>query len=126
MPIPHNLHYAPTHEWCLANDDGSYSVGITQHAQDALGDIVFIELPKLGQKVTVKAACAVVESVKAASDIYAPVSGEVVAINENLSQSPESINSAPYASWFFKIAPSHPAEVNDLLDSAAYASSIGE
>jgi glycine cleavage system H protein len=126
MSVPQNLKYAASHEWCLSNEDGTYSVGITHHAQDALGDIVFIELPKLGQKVIAKANCAVVESVKAASDIYAPINGEIIAINEELAKSPEQINSAPYASWFFKIKASNPSDLNDLLDGAAYSSSIGE
>ena len=126
MSVPHNLKYATSHEWCLANEDGTYSVGITHHAQDALGDIVFIELPKLGQKVIAKANCAVVESVKAASDIYAPINGEIIEINEELAKSPELINSSPYESWFFKIKASNPSDLNDLLDDAAYSSSIGE
>jgi len=126
MSIPQHLKYAVSHEWSSANEDGSFSVGITHHAQDALGDIVFIELPKLGQQVIAKSTCAVVESVKAASDIYAPISGEIIAINEVLAQSPELINSQPYESWFFKIKASQPEEVADLLDSTAYSASIGE
>jgi glycine cleavage system H protein len=126
MSVPENLKYASSHEWCLANDDGTYSVGITHHAQDALGDIVFLELPKLGLSVSAKSTCAVVESVKAASDIYAPLSGEIVSINEELTNSPELINSAPYDSWFFKIKPSAIQELNDLLDASSYRSSIGE
>jgi glycine cleavage system H protein len=126
MSIPQNLKYAASHEWSLADPDGSFSVGITQHAQDALGDIVFIELPKIGQVVKAKSNCAVVESVKAASDIYAPMSGEIIAVNEALAQSPELINSDPYGSWFFKIHPSNPSELNDLLDAKGYANSIGE
>ena len=126
MSVPQNLKYASSHEWCLLNEDGTYSVGITHHAQDALGDIVFIELPKLGQQVVAKSNCAVVESVKAASDIYAPINGEVVAINEDLAGSPELINTTPYESWFFKIKASNPAELNDLLDATAYRASIGE
>ena len=126
MSVPENLKYASSHEWCLANDDGTYSVGVTHHAQDALGDIVFLELPKLGLSVSAKSTCAVVESVKAASDIYAPLSGEIVSINEELTNSPELINSAPYDSWFFKIKPSAIQELNDLLDASSYRSSIGE
>ena len=126
MSVPENLKYASSHEWCLANDDGTYSVGITHHAQDALGDIVFLELPKLGLSVSAKSTCAVVESVKAASDSYAPLSGEIVSINEELTNSPELINSAPYDSWFFKIKPSAIQELNDLLDASSYRSSIGE
>ena len=126
MSIPENLYYATSHEWCILNQDGSYSVGITQHAQDALGDIVFLELPKIGQIVHAKLNCAVVESVKAASDIHAPLSGEVVARNDSLIQTPEMINSDPYGSWFFKIIPSNLNELKDLLDSNTYASSHGE
>jgi len=126
MSIPQHLKYAVSHEWCSSNEDGSFSIGITHHAQDALGDIVFIELPKLGQQVKAKSTCSVVESVKAASDIYAPISGEIIAINESLAQSPELINSQPYESWFFKIKASHQEEVADLLDSTAYSASIGE
>jgi glycine cleavage system H protein len=126
MSVLENLKYASSHEWCLANDDGTYSVGITHHAQDALGDIVFLELPKVGQAVNAKGTCAVVESVKAASDIYAPLSGEIVSINEALTNTPELINSEPYESWFFKIKPSSPEEFNDLLDASAYRASIGE
>ena len=126
MSVPENLKYASSHEWCLANDDGTYSVGITHHAQDALGDIVFLELPKLGLSVSAKSTCAVVESVKAASDIYAPLSGEIVSINEELTNSPELINSAPDDSWFFIIKPSAIQELNDLLDASSYRSSIGE
>jgi glycine cleavage system H protein len=126
MSTPDNLHYATSHEWCLSNQDETYSVGITQHAQDALGDIVFIELPKVGQVVHAKSNCAVVESVKAASDIYAPLSGEITAVNDPLTQTPELINSDPYSSWFFKIKPTNLDELKDLLDSNAYAASIGE
>jgi glycine cleavage system H protein len=126
MSVPQHLKYASSHEWCVSNDEGMYSIGITHHAQDALGDIVFIELPKLGQHVISKGTCAVVESVKAASDIYAPISGEIIAINEDLKNSPELINSAPYESWFFKIKPSNLLELNLLLDAQSYKSSIGE
>jgi glycine cleavage system H protein len=126
MSVPEHLKYASSHEWCLPNSDGSFSVGITHHAQDALGDIVFIELPKIGQAVVAKNACAVVESVKAASDIYAPISGEIIAINSELTNTPEQINAQPYESWFFKIKPSNSNEVDELLDSNAYRASIGE
>ena len=125
MSIPQNLRYTSSHEWVLKNADGSLSVGITHHAQDALGDIVFLELPNVGQTLHASANCAVVESVKAASDIYAPVSGEIVAINDSLAASPELINSAPYDSWFFKIMPSSPTEIDVLLDANAYGAQIG-
>jgi len=126
MSVPQNLHYATSHEWCILNQDGSYSVGITHHAQEALGDIVFIELPKVGQIVHAKLNCAVVESVKAASDIHAPISGEIISINDSLIKAPEIINTDPYGSWFFKIQPTNSNELNDLLDSSAYAASVGE
>ncbi len=125
MSIPQNLRYASSHEWVLKNADGSLSVGITHHAQDALGDIVFLELPSVGQTLQASGNCAVVESVKAASDIYAPVSGEIVAINDPLVASPELINAAPYDSWFFKIMPSSPTEIDTLLDANAYGAQIG-
>ena len=125
MSIPQNLRYASSHEWVLKNADGSLSVGITHHAQDALGDIVFLELPSVGQTLQASGNCAVVESVKAASDIYAPVSGEIVAINDSLAASPELINAAPYDSWFFKIMPSSPTEIDTLLDANAYGAQIG-
>ena len=125
MSIPQNLRYTSSHEWVLKNADGSLSVGITHHAQDALGDIVFLELPNVGQTLQASANCAVVESVKAASDIYAPVSGEIVAINDSLAASPELINSAPYDSWFFKIMTSSPTEIDVLLDANAYGAQIG-
>jgi glycine cleavage system H protein len=126
MSSPSHLKYASTHEWCLDNEDGTYSIGITDHAQDALGDIVFIELPELGQQVSANHNCAVVESVKAASDIYAPISGEVVAVNETLSSSPELVNEKPYDAWLFTIKASDPSEIASLLTSEAYAESIGE
>ena len=125
MSLPQNLHYAESHEWSLLNDDGTVSVGITHHAQDALGDIVFLELPKVGATLQAKQSCAVVESVKAASDIYAPVSGEVIAINEELVSQPELINSSPYESWFFKIAPTNVEELKSLLDANSYNALIG-
>jgi len=125
MSLPQNLHYAESHEWSLLNDDGTVSVGITHHAQDALGDIVFLELPKVGTSLQAKQSCAVVESVKAASDIYAPVSGKIVAINEELVAQPEQINSSPYESWFFKIEPTNLDEFNSLLDANSYNALIG-
>jgi glycine cleavage system H protein len=125
MSMPQNLHYAESHEWSLLNDDGTISVGITNHAQEALGDIVFLELPTVGAKLDVKSSCAVVESVKAASDIYAPISGTIVAINEELTSQPEMINSNPYDSWFFKIAPNNVDDLNSLLNADAYNALIG-
>ncbi|AKH68482.1 glycine cleavage system H protein [Spongiibacter sp. IMCC21906] len=118
---PSELKYASTHEWARLEADGTVTVGITDHAQDALGDVVFIELPEVGSEVSAGAEVAVVESVKAASDIYAPVSGEVIAVNEDLEDSPETVNEYPYSDgWFFKIQPSAVAELENLLDSEEY------
>ncbi len=120
--FPEGLKYAATHEWVRVESDGSVTVGITDHAQELLGDIVFIELPKLGATVSAKQEISVVESVKAASDIYAPVSGKIVAINDNLIDSPEIVNSSPYGDgWFCKIVPSDTSELGALLDANGYA-----
>ena len=118
--IPADLKYTESHEWVRAEADGTVTVGITEFAQDALGDIVFVELPKIGATFTAGDDAAVVESVKAASDIYAPVSGEVVAVNDAVVGAPESINADAYANWLFKIKPSDANAVNGLLDAAAY------
>ncbi|MCE3264979.1 MAG: gcvH [Pseudoduganella sp.] len=118
--IPADLKYTESHEWVRAEADGTLTVGITAFAQDALGDIVFVELPKVGNTYTAGDDAAVVESVKAASDIYAPVSGEVVAVNEAVAGSPESINADAYAAWLFKIKPSDAGAIDGLLDAAAY------
>jgi glycine cleavage system H protein len=118
--IPADLKYTESHEWVRAEADGTLTVGITEFAQDALGDIVFVELPKVGNTYTAGDDAAVVESVKAASDIYAPVSGEVVAVNDAVAGAPESINADAYAAWLFKIKPSDANAVNGLLDAAAY------
>ena len=125
MLLPHNLYYAESHEWSSLNDDGTISVGITNHAQDALGDIVFLELPTLGANLEAKISCAVVESVKAASDNYAPISGKIVAINEALTSQPELINSHPYESWFFKLVPNNVDDLKSLLDADSYNTLIG-
>lgn len=118
---PANLKYAESHEWSSMGGDGVVTVGITDFAQHSLGDVVFVELPEVGRVVKQKEQIAVVESVKAASDIYAPVSGTVVAINEVLSDSPETINESPYdKGWFFKIKASDAAELNNLMDGKAY------
>ncbi len=128
MHIPAHLKYAASHEWSKTEPDGTITVGITDHAQEALGDIVFLELPALGRAVKAGEECAVVESVKAASDIYAPVSGEIVAINQDAADAPESVNSAPYANWLFRIKPSSPAELaaqlSALLDADAYTATL--
>jgi glycine cleavage system H protein len=125
MNVPTHLKYAESHEWLnLEGDTGT--VGITDHAQNELSDVVFVELPKVGQTVQAKAAVAVVESVKAASDIYAPVSGEIVAVNDSLSGDPALVNTQPFeGGWIFKIRLSNPGEVNSLKDAAAYSAQIG-
>ena len=119
--FPDNLHYLDSHEWARVEDDGTVTVGISDHAQESLGDVVFVELPELDSSVTAKVEAGVVESVKAASDIYAPVSGTVSAINEQLEDAPEIVNDSPYDDgWFFKITPSDLDEVSSLLTSAEY------
>lgn len=124
--VPAELKYAASHEWARLEADGTVTVGITDHAQEALGDVVFAESPALGSQVVAGKEAGVVESVKAASDIYAPISGEVVAVNTLLEDAPETINAEPYgAGWFFKIKPSNPAELEALLSADGYQSSIG-
>ena len=119
--IPTNLKYLESHEWVRTEADGTLTVGISDHAQQALGDLVFVEVPEVGRSLTKGAAAAVVESVKAASDVYAPVSGEVIAANEALSASPELVNTDPYGEgWLFKLKPSNTSELSQLLDAAAY------
>ena len=118
---PEELHYASSHEWARLEEDGTVTVGITDHAQDALGDIVYVELPDEEQQVEAGAEAGVVESVKAASDIYAPVTGVIVAANDVLEDAPERVNEDPYGDgWFFRIQPDDPGELEDLLDAAAY------
>ena len=119
--IPENLKYLESHEWAKIEDDGTVTVGISDHAQELLGDIVFVELPQVGSSINKQADVAVVESVKAASDVYSPVSGEIIATNESLENAPEIVNSSPYDDgWFFKIKPTNIDEVSDLLDAEAY------
>lgn len=120
MNIPADLKYTESHEWVRVEADGTLTVGITEYAQDALGDIVFVELPQVGKTFTAGDDAAVVESVKAASDIYAPVAGTVTAVNQAVADAPDSINSDAYGSWMFKLKPADPAAVNGLLDAAAY------
>lgn len=115
-----NLKYTSSHEWINTEADGTISIGITQHAQELLGDMVFVEAPAVGRKLKAREECAVVESVKAASDIYAPVSGVVTAVNSQLGSTPEKINDDPYAAWIFKMKPDHASDVSALLDAAAY------
>lgn len=120
--LPSELQYTATHEWIRVEDDHSVTIGITDHAQDLLGDIVFIELPEEGSTVAAKDELSVIESVKAASDIYAPVSGEIIAVNEDLADAPETVNSSPYGEgWICRILPSNPAELEELLDADTYA-----
>ncbi|MBU1237348.1 MAG: glycine cleavage system protein GcvH [Gammaproteobacteria bacterium] len=121
MSIPSELKYTKSHEWVKLEADGTVTVGITDHAQEALGDIVFLELPDAGRTVKAGEECAVVESVKAASDIYAPVSGEVIARNDAAIDAPESVNQDAYAAWLFKLKPSDAAQIGALLNAAAYA-----
>jgi len=120
MTIPADLKYTPSHEWVRVEADGTLTVGITHHAQDLLGDMVFIETPAAGRTLAKGEECAVVESVKAASDVYAPVAGEVVAANAEVEASPESVNQDAYAAWMFKLKPANAADVGELLDAAAY------
>lgn len=127
--IPHDLKYAGTHEWVRAEGDGIYTIGISDHAQELLGDMVFVELPAVGDTVTMGDECAVTESVKAASDVYAPVTGEIVEINEELEDSPELINSDAYGDgWLFKVQVSSDdlSELDDLMDAEDYEMSIDE
>ena len=123
MKLPQDLRYTASHEWVRKESDGSVSVGITDHAQEQLGDIVFVEAPQPGRKVKAAESIGVVESVKAASDIYAPVAGEVVAANADLGASPEKVNEDAFAAWMFRIKPDNPADIDKLLDAAAYEKS---
>jgi glycine cleavage system H protein len=120
VSIPAELKYTPSHEWVRLESDGTVSIGITHHAQDRLGDLVYVEAPKVGQAIAKGKECGVVESVKAAADLYAPISGQVVAVNEALSTSPEQVNQDAYAAWMFRIKPSDRAELDALLDATAY------
>ena len=124
--IPADLRFAESHEWARLEVDGTVTVGISDHAQEALGDVVFVELAEIGKAFAAGDAAGVVESVKAASDIYSPVAGEVIAVNEELSGSPELLNSDPYGAWIFKLKPSDKAELDKLLGAAGYKAAIGE
>lgn len=125
--VPDALKYRDSHEWVRKEDDNTYTVGITEHAQELLGDMVFVDLPEVGATFSTGDECAVAESVKAASDIYAPVSGEVVAVNEALTDAPELVNSEPYAAgWLFRLKPSDESEFDLLLNADAYKASIDE
>lgn len=118
--VPTDLKYTKSHEWIKSASDGSVTIGITDHAQEALGDIVFVEVPQPGRKLAAGEACAVVESVKAASDIYSPVAGEVLEGNAGLANAPEKINADPYGNWIMRVKPANPADVKALLDAKAY------
>jgi glycine cleavage system H protein len=126
MKLPADLRYTASHEWIRAETDGTLTVGITDHAQEALGDLVFIELPQVGRAVKAGEAIAVVESVKAASDIYAPVGGTVTAVNTAVVEAPEQVNADAYAQWLYKLKPANPADTGALLDAAAYTKLVGE
>lgn len=126
MNVPSGLKYAETHEWLRAENDGTVTIGITDHAQAALGDLVYVELPKVGRKVAAGEACAVVESVKAASDVYAPLAGEIVTANDALAGSPEQVNEDAYSAWLFRIRPDDPAALAGFMDAAAYAKLAAE
>lgn len=121
MNAPGDLKYTSTHHWVKKEADGTVTVGITFHAQEALGDVVFVQSPDAGRRVTQDEACGMIESVKAASDLHAPVSGEVVAVNAAAADKPELINSDPYGTWLFRMKPERLAEFDALLDAAAYA-----
>lgn len=123
--IPAELKYVASHEWLRQEDDGTITVGITEHAQDLLGDIVYVELPEVGENVSADDEIAVVESVKAASDVYAPISGEIVAINEELEDAPETINTDPYGDgWFFRIKPDNSEDFDGLLSADDYKNEL--
>ena len=125
--IPSELKYTTSHEWVRKEDDGTVTIGITEHAQELLGDMVFVELPEVGESIAAGDDVAVAESVKAASDVYTPITGEVVAINEDLEDSPELVNSDPYGDgWLFRLTLADAAELEDLMDAEAYQNSIDE
>ena len=124
MNVPANLKYTASHEWVRTEADGTLSIGITDHAQAALGDLVYVELPALGRKLAAAEACAVVESVKAASDVYAPVAGTVTAVNSALTEKPELVNTDAFAAWMFRLKPVNAADVDTLLDAAAYQANV--
>jgi glycine cleavage system H protein len=126
MNVPAGLKYADTHEWLRTESDGTVTIGITDHAQAALGDLVYIDLPKAGRRVEAGEVCAVVESVKAASDVYAPLAGEVVAGNDALVGAPEAVNEDAYAAWLFRLRPSDPEALSAVMDADAYKRLIAE
>ncbi|MDR2788552.1 MAG: glycine cleavage system protein GcvH [Candidatus Accumulibacter sp.] len=121
MNIPANLKYTKSHEWLRLEADGTVTVGITDHAQELLGDLVFVELPEVGKELAAEQEAAVVESVKAASDVYAPIAGTVTAVNASVPEAPETVNQDAYAAWLFRMKPANAADLDALLDAAAYA-----
>ncbi len=126
MNIPKDLKYTDSHEWVRRENDGTLTIGITDHAQEALGDLVFVELPAVGRKLAAREACAVVESVKAASDVYAPVAGEVIAVNDAVTGAPEQVNEDAYTAWLWKMKPADANALDVLLDAAAYEKTAGD
>jgi glycine cleavage system H protein len=124
MSNPTNLKYTATHEWVKTEADGSISIGITQHAQELLGDMVFVECPDTGRKLKAGEECAVVESVKAAADVYAPVAGTVTAANGDLDGAPQKLNEDPYGAWIFKMKPDNAADLGALMDATAYQAHV--
>jgi len=125
--VPSDLKYISSHEWIRMEDDGNVTIGITDHAQELLGDVVYVELPEVDSEVALEDEIAVVESVKAASDIYAPLSGTIIEINETLEDEPETVNSSPYDDgWMFKMTPSEPSEIDGLMDAESYQNEIDE
>ena len=123
--VPADLKYTATHEWVRDMGDGTVTVGITEHAQDLLGDMVYVEVPEAGRTVSAEEACAVVESVKAASDVYSPVAGEVTAGNDSLADSPETVNNDPYGDgWIMRVKLSDPGALNTLMDATAYTAHV--
>lgn len=126
MNVPANLKYTKSHEWIRAESDGTITVGITEHAQDLLGDLVFIDLPEVGKSLVAHQEAVVVESVKAAADVYAPIAGTVTEVNTAVADAPESVNQDAFAAWMFKMKPANAADLGALLDAAAYLASAGE
>ena len=124
MSVPADLKYTESHEWVRSEGDGTVTIGITEFAQDALGDLVFVELPEVGRTLKAGEACAVVESVKAASDVYAPVAGTVTAVNEELRDKPEAINAAAFEAWMYKLKPASAGDLAGLMDAAKYQANV--
>lgn len=124
MSNPNNLKYTASHEWIRTEADGTITIGVTDHAQEALGDIVFLELPEAGRAVAAEETVAVIESVKAASDIYAPVAGEIIESNSAAVDAPESVNADAFGTWLFKMKPANPTDIDKLLDAAAYDATL--